>query len=180
MGCDGRCYDENSEYFGFDDCHICPGRDSGESSEYIRTHSSPPPVKTKGEAKMENSRYKFRAWDGNKMHYPSSCEIGISGVNGKTCIAFQSNGGYITTAYIMQFTGLYDRNGKEIYEGDIVNGGCYNGSFAYGKVVFENGKFISLPIGKFMEFYDDRLSKMEIIGNIYQNPELLGGQNEVG
>jgi uncharacterized phage protein (TIGR01671 family) len=74
--------------------------------------------------------------------------------------------------YFMQFTGLYDKNGKEIYEGDILKGQFTNPL----AVVYENGCFC---------FYNDlqsgndrlhqmRVEKLEVIGNVFENPELLG------
>lgn len=61
-----------------------------------------------------------------------------------------------------QFTGLFDRQGREIYEGDIVLA-----SYNYlGKipVKFHDGKF---------NIAGYNLSKCEVIGNIYENPELV-------
>lgn len=77
---------------------------------------------------------------------------------------------------LMQFTGLLDKNGKEIYEGDIVKPFTDDGNLA--QVIFLNGSFVlatqkkdgSYLIWNYME------SEVEIIGNIYENPELL---NEV-
>jgi uncharacterized phage protein (TIGR01671 family) len=79
---------------------------------------------------------------------------------------------------IMQFTGLLDKNGKEIYEGDIVNA-QYNISSFFKKVCvyFENGCFYvddknpkqNLSIGYFFR----EKKEIEVIGNIYENPELL-------
>jgi len=84
---------------------------------------------------------------------------------------------------IMQFTGLYDKNGKEIYEGDILKSGwldknviCqwkdkyagfyidvpgFSYNFSYNK---ETAEVISLTINP---------ENIEIIGNIHENPELI-------
>lgn len=70
------------------------------------------------------------------------------------------------TSILMQFTGLKDKNGKEIYEGDIINdnGLICEIKFVEGCFVknFETGNWIIL-----------NYNKIEIIGNIYENPELL-------
>lgn len=70
-----------------------------------------------------------------------------------------------------QFTGLTDRNGVKIFEGDIVN---YNGEPGY--VVFDKDNAAFLIFFKtwnagFDSIYCDR--NAEVIGNIYDNPELL-------
>ena len=83
---------------------------------------------------------------------------------------------------LMQYTGLKDRNGKEIYEGDILkgNGGAEDFFFDIG---FEEGCFIAkMPWIKNGEIYpelkaycgfkEDFIS-IEVIGNIHENPELL-------
>lgn len=61
-----------------------------------------------------------------------------------------------------QFTGLTDKNGKKIFEGDIV----YNGVFK-AQIELINGHFS--PFGSDTFFADE----CEVIGNIYDNPELL-------
>lgn len=72
----------------------------------------------------------------------------------------------------MQFTGLKDNNGKEIYEGDIVR---TNEAEWIAKVVFEQGNFMCCDkINGFSAYCE--WEKFEVIGNIYQNPELLEAQ----
>jgi len=77
---------------------------------------------------------------------------------------------------LMQYIGLKDKNGKEIYENDIINGGSYNGVYCYGKVIYWKDMFCLEPIGNFKEGICEiyiNLSHLEIIGNIYKTPELL-------
>jgi uncharacterized phage protein (TIGR01671 family) len=116
------------------------------------------------------------------------------------------NGG--NTVHIMQFTGLMDKNGKEIYEGDIVkqeitiNTG-FHGNYGLYEITFNNGGFImtylksetgfKLPrgyTGCFLNEIEDismklmifskqpyQIDQLEIVGNIYETPELLGEDN---
>ena len=67
---------------------------------------------------------------------------------------------------LMQFTGLLDKNGKEIYEGDILK---YR-----GKLSFNDPPFVvewQNDDARWTEFYPS--NNFEVIGNIYENPELL-------
>jgi len=69
---------------------------------------------------------------------------------------------------LMQYTGLKDKNGKEIYEGDIMQ--SPDKTVIY-KVYFSEGEYIKESENVFhslWEFMDD-----VVIGNIYENPELL-------
>ena len=69
---------------------------------------------------------------------------------------------------LMQFTGLLDKNGKEIYEGDIID----YGSGRHYPITYEvNGFGIKFHHGHERNWLD--LSKFEIIGNIHENPDLL-------
>ena len=75
-------------------------------------------------------------------------------------------------AEVMQFTGLTDKNGKEIYEGDIVR---IKEHWASGwsnkpmEVKFDGGCFFPWGTGD----WEEPSEEWEIIGNIYENPNLL-------
>ena len=88
-----------------------------------------------------------------------------------------------------QFTGLTDKNGRKIFEGDIIHleysqvffGGVYFGEYtaevSYKEGCFitdgtNNGDEIETPLSGFDN------DEVEIIGNIHDNPELLGGESD--
>lgn len=71
---------------------------------------------------------------------------------------------------LMQYTGLRDKNGKEIYEGDLVN--FPTGSSINYKVMFKNAGWywgMKTPIGSMHKAH----AELEVIGNIYESPELI-------
>ena len=76
----------------------------------------------------------------------------------------------------MQYTGLKDKNGKEIYEGDIVREDNPYTSISKGvKIIFEQEllQFGVLDIDDYFIALCDIKGEWEVIGNIYENPELL-------
>ena len=92
------------------------------------------------------------------------------------------NGDEIIPETVGQFTGLTDKNGKKIFEDDIVRYEtiAHNGYEGIYKVVFEDrngcGYFgiAYSDIETCVFCYSTPASQMDIIGNIYDNPELLG------
>lgn len=72
---------------------------------------------------------------------------------------------------IGQYTGLTDWSGKQIYEGDVLSDETYTN--VKGVVRFKNGRY-ETGIGNEQSLIEDMQEyELEIIGNIYENPELL-------
>ena|SRR5690625_1558777 len=75
---------------------------------------------------------------------------------------------------LMQYTGLKDTHGTEIYEGDILDIRTFYESPKVGQVAFADGSFVFDDGG--YSYLGDAVSHadvIEVIGNIYENPEIL-------
>lgn len=81
---------------------------------------------------------------------------------------------------IMQYTGIKDKNGREIYEGDIIEFlENESGETWTAKIVFENLAFKALDVeDEGYEYNFDDLTDIEVIGNIYENQSYLRIRNE--
>ena len=73
---------------------------------------------------------------------------------------------------VMQFTGMQDNVGVDIYEGDIIVFAEDRFEFKY-EVVFQFGCFYLKFDNRFFAIFDYKSNMLKIIGNIYQNPDLL-------
>lgn len=76
---------------------------------------------------------------------------------------------------LMQYTGLKDKNGVEIYEGDILRNGARVSLVRYSD---EMAGFMDSDSNMLWEsLFAQRLEHTRVIGNIYENPELLGSRD---
>lgn len=127
---------------------------------------------------------KFRVWLNNQMCYPGN-EIAE--------IYFDGNPWDNSSGILMQYTGLKDKNGKEVYEGDIVLTSGYQNPLSgeiesnlcvveYRGITLcyveyyanegESGKRIT-PVSDYIDYDCDVDEDCEVIGNIYENAELI-------
>jgi uncharacterized phage protein (TIGR01671 family) len=140
---------------------------------------------------------KFRAWDkeNKKMVLPIALDNEGRGI--RPGYQWWSANNNLLHAPVMQYTGLHDKNGKEIYEGDILKwvrddivlrGSVYQPKpYVYGDILvvrhLDSGFTLSIPNNQHIEpnivgnvnNYDfwNMHRFFEVVGNIYENPELL-------
>jgi len=115
---------------------------------------------------------KFRAWDGDYKKM-----LDVDSIDFKYQTAWLSwhdddvnQGAYelpIKDLKLMQYTGFKDKNRKEIFDGDIVKHGVWND---IDRVEIVGRGFLLVPI---MDWDEEYINECEIIGNIYENPELM-------
>ncbi len=130
-------------------------------------------------------RPKFRIWDKEeqkwyvptyKAYKKELHDIDINLDGSLSIRTFDESGKYVTIHEsmfegryeLLQSTGLFDKNGTEIFEGDVVD--CYTEGLS--TVEFEHGCF-GLVCNGYFEGFVNVLGKLEIIGNIYQDKDLL-------
>ncbi|MEK3729676.1 YopX family protein [Lysinibacillus sp. FSL W8-0953] len=132
---------------------------------------------------------KFRAWDYNNECIIPWEKITLEkdeGENTFSVVVFDGAvGDHFDDFPYMQYTGLKDKNGKEIFEGDIVEyndfnslrtGGHAEDKIIVGKVTFGCGMWMVEEKNCGHDLYEGLVNdeELEVIGNIYENPEMLG------
>ena len=105
---------------------------------------------------------KFKCWDKvDKQMFHNLVNFGSESIND-----FFKEKQYI----FLQYTGLKDKNGKEIYEGDMVRIQYVDNNF--NDVDKVEKVFLTRRTGDYY-IYEYMSNELEVIGNIYENPELL-------
>lgn len=132
-----------------------------------------------------NRRIKFRAWE-EDVKFMNDCVL-ITKLSEKTFFQVSEGFGWkdVPEKHVMQYTGLKDGNGKDIYEGDIVERvedtpfRSEDGTLKYCSWMvefkYDGWMFVDTPISpatSYPAFYSNA-KYMKIVGNIYQNPEFL-------
>lgn len=111
-------------------------------------------------------RFKFRVWDkaSKKMHEVwGFSKMSVSFGDAKVHSLSHNE------CVLMQCTGLKDKNGKLIFEGDIVRNGLHNNLIEWFKGGFWVNGFINGARWEIHQYHQS----LEVIGNIHENPELL-------
>lgn len=115
---------------------------------------------------------KFRAWDKNseEMNITVSGLTGIDNPNNDDPLKYVCGNKNVIDwkdCELMQYTGLKDKNGKEIYEGDILKFNTVGGNEMIYDVRWKGTGF------KPTRLSEHNQQEIEIIGNIYENKELI-------
>jgi len=126
---------------------------------------------------MKNEVIKFRVWDGRKFHTENICIL-----DGKPYVNFCSGeqSFHLIEIYggiIQQFTKLLDKNKKEIFEGDIVFCSKEQMERNNTPMIYDQGYYAEVkycaPIFTLKSSIPVFWSGIEIVGNIFENPDLL-------
>jgi len=124
-----------------------------------------------------NREIKFRAWDAANKCFDSTVAANL-------LMQLHEESEDVDVEYgkrffLMQYTGLKDKNGKEIYEGDIVKEAKYIGGnfietlYTNFEVIYHGVSFQYKPLSGSQYTISPIGCEVEVIGNIYEHPNLL-------
>lgn len=129
---------------------------------------------------MKNRLIKFRAWDSNSKYFkPIEDDGDYYFRDDGDGLCLYDKWGECKNVILLQFIGLKDKNGEEIYEGDIIQDGD---KIRQVKFNSQNASFYMSTQHVYKEFIDCGQSQadgpvhcdtIEVIGNIHENPELI-------
>lgn len=140
-------------------------------------------VKGNGKEKMTNMEWKFRAYDSSTKQMQTSEEVFIN--NGIVYLRDENTGGLVAKKELiaMLCTGVKDTKGNEIYDGDIIKIHDNELGTWHQMIFWSNKKCLMFQVRERTDFgyvIDDEFStdysnfeSYEVVGNIYENPELL-------
>lgn len=150
---------------------------------------------------MRDIEFRGKRTDNGEWVYGYVCRYGWTGKENTYILPNYASALYsieVNPETIGQYTGLKDKNGTKIFEGDILKGFNYpykheeefnyfaevlwfENSPAFGIYTFKNPKSEVSGISEGnTDYMEDWIpNSWEVIGNIYDNPELLGGNNNV-
>ena len=121
---------------------------------------------------MKNREISFRVWDTYLGNWGDpGAFLGITSRG----VLISENELNTKGSVVQQFTGLKDKNSKKIFEGDIIEMNESGGDYCLGSVFFYKGSFVvneNAGIDEFSEL-GNNANYFEVIGNIFENPELL-------
>ena len=129
-------------------------------------------------------KQKFRAWDTtNKEMLKDTFAITESGqvvVVDQSSVFVSPDYVFVDNLVIMQSTGLFDKNNKEIFEGDVLEIEDEGEVLGNAKLTWHNEQAVFMieaisvdDIAPFHEILSDESYSYRVVGNVYENPEIL-------